>query len=102
MADDEAPQAREDIQVGCGKKNNGPADPQSKLHRLIFESTKSLAGYSDPKGFCSSLALALHQAVEFDALALMLVNPRTNYLLYPIFREGIEGEYPPGIASSAS
>jgi formate hydrogenlyase transcriptional activator len=91
MANAEFRQMSRTFEAGSGKNM---IDQQSKLHQVVFELTKSLSGHSDLKSLCSSLAMALRKAIDFEGLALILVNPRTNclhaYIGYS--QDGTEGE----------
>lgn len=56
------------------------AIPDSEIHSVIFELTKSMAGHSDLETLCHSLAASLRRVVSFDDLGLILHDPIRNEL----------------------
>ena len=51
------------------------AIPDSEIYRALFDLSQSIAGHSDLKTLCDSLAVSLRQVVSFDSLALALHDP---------------------------
>jgi len=52
----------------------------SEIYRALFDLSQSIAGKTDLKTLCDSLAVALRRVVSFDALALVLHDPVHNQL----------------------